>query len=491
MDTPRSAAVQDLPAPAEAPPPAVFGHIPGPRTLPLLGWRANALAVLREPAGQLLRLHQTYGDIVALGPETGAPVAVFAPEYNHLLLTNTDLFYSLDVNDSASPIRMPRNSAAARLLSGIAGMNGPRHRTQRQLLLPGFHRKRVDGLVGVMGTLTEEHIAGWRSGQQIDIAHEMVELTLSLSVSSIIGLHPGEEGREIRALLHTWGKHGLSVAVALLPLDVPGVPYHRFLRLSEQLEAALQEIIALKRRSGVDGGDALSILLQTQDTDSGRLTETELEGHLTTFFTAGHETAASALTWIMFLLAQHPQITSELQEELDGRLRGAAPTLDQLGDLPRLQQVIDEGMRLFPPAVWMLRTTTAPCRIGPYALPEGARIVYSPAVTHRRPAVFPQPNRFRPDRWETIHPTPYEYLPFGAGPRRCLGATLAMTEMRVVLAILLQRFRPVIPPGTRVDHGGTALSVPRGPLPLVLYPRDAAYPAPHVRGNVHALVDLP
>lgn len=462
--------------------------IPGLPSLPLLGWRANVIGLLRDPVMSMLRLHRAYGDIVALGHERSAPICVFSPEYNHYILTNTDLFYSLDVNDSSAPIRMPRNTAASRLLSGVAGMNGENHTRHRRMLMPGFHKKRVDMLRDTIVARTEEHLAHWRVGQRVDLAHEMVYLSLSLAIGGLLGLDPDEDERDVRELLEQWGKHGLSAHVALLPFDVPGLPYHRFLKLSERLEAELYAVVARKRQNSLDNGDALSILLDAQDEDGSALTDTELLGHLTTLFTAGHETTASALTWTLFLLSQHPTVMADLMDELDSRLHGEAPTLEQVRDLPMLDHVINESLRMFPPGTWMIRTTTAPCELGPYELPKGTHLVYSPAVTHRNPDIYPEPDRFLPKRWESIDPSPYEFLPFGNGPRRCLGATYAIMELRVVLPMILQRFRPTVPPGARVDRAGNILSFPKGGLPVVLNAQDGQYTPANVRGNIHDLV---
>lgn len=465
--------------------------IPGPPSLPLLGWRPTALLLLRDPVLHLLRLRRRYGDVVSLGREKGSPVCVFAPEYNHQILTNTSLFYSLDVTDSDAPLRMPRGTAAARLLSGVTGMNGVRHKQHRRMLLPAFHRERVEMLRDTVVDCTQQYVERWRVGQRINLGHEMVELSLALAIRALLGLDPAEEGRQVRYLLDLWSKHGLSAPVTLFPFNLPGLPYQRFLSLAEQLEGALRTVIARKREQGLEGGDALSMLLQARDDDGKALTDDELLGHLTTLFTAGHETTASALTWTLFLLSQHPHVASELVDEIDGALHGAAPSLEQVRQLPLLTWVINEGLRMFPPGIWMVRTGTAPFAFGPYELPKGTHVVFSPAVMHYRSDIFSDPHRFLPRRWETISPSPYEYLPFGNGPRRCLGATFAMLELQMILPIILQRFHLTVPPGTRVDRGGTVLSFPKGVLPVILQPRGQRHPAPSVRGNIHDLVTLP
>lgn len=463
---------------------------PGLRSLPVLKWYPKVLPLLRDPVVSLLQLQSKYGDVVSLGEEKNAPVLVFGPEYNRYLLTNNDLFHSLDVNSDISLLRLPRHSTASILLSGIASMNGEAHTQHRRMLMPAFHKARIDSLRDLIVARVEEHIARWLPGSIISLKDEMVYLSMSLAISALVGLDPATEGTRVRHLLEDWSKHGLSPQVALLPYNLPGTPYRRFVRISDALFAEFLAIIERKRVASTDSGDALALLLDARDEDGSTLTDDELLGHLATLFTAGHETTASALTWTLFLLTQHPQVMSDLLDELEGTLHGEAPTVDQLKDLPLLDGVVNEGLRMFPPGMWMLRTSTAPFQLGPYSFPERTQLIYSPAATHRRPDIYSQPNKFNPHRWETITPTTYEFLPFGGGPRRCLGATFATLELRLALAIIVQRFRLNVPPGTRVDRSGTVLSFPKHILPVGISAQDRQSSATGVKGNIHALVDF-
>src|SRR5690242_13256512 len=168
--------------------PAARTPIPGPPTPPLVGWKAHVIPILRDPVLSMLRLQHKYGDIVALGQNATAPILVFAPEYNHQLLSNPGVFYTLDTNNSDSLIHMPQNTAAARLLSGIAGMNGPKHTQHRRLLIPAFHRKRVDALQTALTTCTEDFLAHWAVGQRFNLVKEMFALSLRLAITGLLGL---------------------------------------------------------------------------------------------------------------------------------------------------------------------------------------------------------------------------------------------------------------------------------------------------------------
>src|SRR6478672_11079036 len=155
---------------------------PGPRALPGLDWVGNAIPVLRDPVIRMLELQEKYGDIVALGRRKGAPILVFSPEYNHQILTHPEIFYNLDVNSPDAPIQMPQNTAASRLLSGVAGMNGAKHTQHRRMLMPAFHKKRVEALVDMVASRTQHYISDWQTGQEIDLVHEMVELSLDFAI---------------------------------------------------------------------------------------------------------------------------------------------------------------------------------------------------------------------------------------------------------------------------------------------------------------------
>lgn len=464
--------------------------LPGPRPIPVLGWRGRVIPILLDPAMRMLEINRTYGDLAVLSRDKGSPVFIFSPEYTRQLLSDQFLFYSLNTQDKASPIRMPEGTAAARLLAGIAGMNGEKHVRQRRMMMPVFHRKYIEGFRDTVVAVTDRWISRWEPGAVIDIEREMKDLSLNMAVSVLIGMDPDREGVYVRDLLNRWSARALSIPVGLFPFDVKGTPYYRFLRLSEQLEITFNEIIRRKRESGQDVGDALAMLLHTRDEDGSALSDVDLLGHLTTLFTAGHETTASSLTWTLFLLSQFPRVASELLDELDSKLGGKAPTVEQLGDLPVLDRVIKESMRMFPPAIWFIRISTAPFTIGPFNLPEGTRLVASPAVIHRRSDLYPQPNRFLPERWKGLRPSPYEYMPFGAGPRRCLGAEFAMLELKTVIPMVMQRYRLTFKDGARVDRGGTILSFPKGKMPMSVSRQDRRFIVGRATGNVHDLVDF-
>jgi cytochrome P450 len=273
----------------------------------------------------------------------------------------------------------------------------------------------------------------------------------------------------------------------ILPLDIPGTAYHRAMRLSEQLMVFTRDQIA-KKRSQPTATDVLAVLVNAHDEDGTNLSDDELISHAFTLFAAGHDTTANALTWILFLLDQHPQVSADLLDELESVLHGDAPTIEQLNQLPLLDGVIKESLRLLSPASIGIRSSTAPCELGGFAIPQGASVMYSEFITHRLPELYEEPERFKPQRWATLNRSAYEYLPFSAGRHRCIGAEFALQEIKVVLPMLLQRYRFSLVPNTKIDTNITMR--PAHGMPMRIVRQDRQFQRASVRGNIRQLVDL-
>lgn len=243
-----------------------------------------------------------------------------------------------------------------------------------------------------------------------------------------------------------------------------------------------------QKRSQPNATDVLATLVQVHDEDGTKLSDEELIGHTFTLFVAGHETTSNALTWTIFLLSQHPHILADLLDELDGTLHGNPPTIEKINQLPLLEGVIKESLRLLPPASIGIRIATAPCNLGGFALPKGSTVFYSQFVTHRMPELYAEPNRFKPERWATLKRSPYEYLPFSAGPHMCIGWAFAMQELKVVLAMVLQRYRFSVLPNAKI---GPNLNMrPIHGMPMRIFPQDRQFQRVPVRGSIHQLIDF-
>jgi cytochrome P450 len=455
--------------------------IPGPRALPLLGWQTTLLRMYLNPFVTLPRLHDAYGDIVALAQGDPSHVLVFGPALNASVLAHPDLF---EVS-TEPPVKWLKETALSRLMwKNVGVMNGEHHKDQRRLMLPAFHKQQLMRYCDGMARLTQAAIGRWQEQSEIDVLFEMRQLTQRIGVQTLLGLHDEGElehvGGLMRALVST-------LPWLAVPINVPGMPYHRLLHLAEQLEACLRSFIEQKRAQG-DSTDVLSALIQAHDEDGARLIDDELVGNAFGLFAAGYKTTAHALTWTLFLLDQHPQVCADLLDELEGTLHGSAPTVSHLQQFPVLDSVLKESLRLLPPAIIGLRTTSAPCEVGGFALPKGAQVIYSEFVTQRLPELYPEPNRFKPERWATLDRSAYEYLPFSAGPHRCIGAGFAMQQMQVVLATLLQRYRLKVREGAHITPNFT-MSPVYG-MPMRVFPQDRKFQRVPVRGRIHQLIDL-
>lgn len=463
--------------------------IPGPRmprpNMGVFGDKASVMRFYRDPIRAMT-------DFAMLGPvvewSSGPPrrIFVFGGSYNQQLLTDPDHFHAFIL---ATPAKA--GSSLHRLgATGLLAMNGEPHRRQRRRMMPVFHKKAVESYRDAMVELTERFVERWRFGQSLDLAHEMRQLTLAISSTILFGLDERPSDVGIGQLIRQWLELASSMPTVLFPVDWPATPYRRLLRLSERIEATLRAIIQEKRVSPDRHADVLTMLMQARDEDGGQMTDDDLVGQTAQLFAAGYETSANALTWTLFLLDQHPAILADVRDELDAVLHGAAPAVEQMNSLPLLDRVIKESLRILPPATYGARTAMVPTLIDQYPIVPGTRIYFSHYITHRLPELYPDPACFRPDRWLTIDPSPYDYLPFSAGPRMCLGVAFATLEIKIVLAILLQRYRLAIPDGTSIDPQVRVTLSPKRGLPVRVIPPQQPLGRGQVHGSIRTMLAL-
>jgi cytochrome P450 len=468
----------------------------------VLGATASLLRFVLDPIEFVGKLFGEYGPIVQLAvgsptrlvsTEANVPGTVFlyGPELNHALLSNHADFHKCALTGPLYP-EAPLNARTrplTRMMTGLFHVNEAEHRQHRRLLMPAFHRSRIESYRDEMVAVTEELLADYRPGSTRDVRPDMMRVTLRIATATLFGADLGELGLRIGHDLESWGKalRGANI----FPFDLPGTPYRRWLDLSSAIDQRMTEVIRQKRDTHGEGRDMLSMLLAARDEVGGALTEDELIGHAGVIFAAGHETSSNALSWTLFLLAQHPRIMADLCDELAGKLHGEAPRFEDLAELPLLDHVVKESLRLFPPAPLNHRITARDSELGRYRIPSGTEVLSSIYHTHRMPELYPEPLRFLPERWATLDPGPYAYNPFSAGPRMCIGAAFAQFEIKVVLGILLQRFRLELVPNQRIDRyfGITLAPTPRVLMKIRRTDRAFARAAP-VQGEVHGMVDL-
>ncbi|MCA9687174.1 MAG: cytochrome P450, partial [Myxococcales bacterium] len=360
-------------------------------------------------------------------------------------------------------------------------------------MMPPFTRDKLTDYGEVMIEVASRPLEAWPQRGRFDLRQEMVLLSLQVAMSCLFGIDlKNRDAQEFAGLCMRYLGLVFSPGAMLFPVALPGTPYRRYLDTCDDLVTQLRRLIVRKREEGM-GKDALSALIRASDEDPEGMTEDELVGQIDLLLIAGHETTAMTLTWSLLLLAAHPVWQEAVVDEVTGALQGAAPTVADLPRMPLLGRVVDETLRLLPPTpLLFFRRGTRDFDLAERRLPAGSTLVLSPLLTHRQAEIYPRANRFDPERWQGQSPGAYAYLPFGAGPRRCLGAGFAAQAIRLVLALVLQRRRLTVPSGVRVDFkvAGVVMGPSRGPTLELAPPGAVLAPPQPVGGSVRELVDL-
>ena len=438
-----------------------------------------------DPVACLKTLHARHGDICAMEEQGQRIYFVFGPEFNHQVLSDGTNFHS-----RFFAIRGARNSSQRRLSSGLLSMNGEQHKRNRRLVMDAFMKKAILNYVPAIETEVEALLADWVPGTERDIARDMTDFMLRLTSSILFGIDQPAVAYKIGHMIDHWVHLNHELGMGAFVAD-PAIAnrYGDLCSEANELEAEILSMIRMRKASS-NGNDALSILIDAHDSE-GSISEEELVGQAALMFAAAHLTTAHSLTWSLFLLAQHPSQMSRIHHELSTHLNGGFPTLEQVDRLPITERTIKESMRILPASSYSQRITAAPVDLGPFKLAPGAGIIFSQFITHHMPHLYPDPEAFLPDRWLKINPTAYQYLPFGAGPRMCLGASLAMLILKTTLPTLLQRFKLTVVPNSEVS--GKVISTMLGPTTSVMMRidrQDGRFECHPVRGNIHSMVDL-
>ena len=287
--------------------------------MPVLGYRGNFLSFVVDAVGHLRQLHERYGEVAALTRGRADHIFVFSPRYNRVVLSDPNLFHNLDA--ASSPVRMRDDSSLRRLYAGLTNMNGEQHRRQRRLMTSALQRRHIEAYGPDIADLAERHFDRWRLGDQVDALAEMRTLTMAVAVKTLLGLDPAGVGNNMARLLQDWMDAVFSVPALALPIDLPGLPYHRLQVLSEQLEEAVRGLIRQRRADPGGTRDVLGRLSYADDGHGTSLTDGELVGQTAFLFMAGHATTASALTWTLLLLCTYPTMLRDLVDELAGAPR--------------------------------------------------------------------------------------------------------------------------------------------------------------------------
>ena len=374
-----------------------------------------------------------------------------------------------DNNRNYSKNTIQYNTLAKVTGRGLLTSDGPLWLRQRRLMQPAFHRKRIHAFGDVITAATADMLDRWAErpdGSALDVDAEMMQVALEVVGKTLFNLDLRHEAPEMTEGVLEMLAYVVYRAKAMVapPISWPTGRNRRYRAAMAKLEGVIYDTIATRRAAGVGHedmghggvghGDMMSMLLAARDEETGEgMSDTQIRDEMATLIIAGHETVASALTWAWHLLAQNPAARAELEAEVDGVLGGRPPTADDLPALPYTRMVFEETLRLYPPAWLITRRALAEDRIGDTVIPANALIIMSPYVTHRLPDYWPDPLTFEPRRFapEAAADRPrFAFIPFGGGPRLCIGDSFALMEGPLILAAVAQRFRldgdPARPP---------------------------------------------
>ena len=437
---------------------------------------------LADPLTRVTEWVAKYGDVIHY--KSG--------DHHQYMVANPDMIREILVRQAHIFIKGPdytnEKTGLARFMGkGLVTSNGDFWRRQRRLVAPAFHTQRISAYAETMVNYTLERIARWQDGTVLDVDEEMMQLTLMIVGRTLFDADASTTVNHVKKAVEVLQK--ASNTAILLPAWVPTPLRIRSKRANAVLDKIVYHFINQRRASGEDRGDLLSMLLLSQDEDGERMTDKQVRDEAVTLFLAGHETTANALNWTFWLLAQNPQVERRLHHELDSVLADKAPVLEDLRRLPYTDMVIKESMRLMPP-VWSIgRMNKEATEVLGYPFPEWSGVQIVIYCAHRHPEIWDKPNDFVPERWaeDSINEIPkYAYLPFGGGPRICIGNGFATMEANLLLATIAQRFRLSLIDGVEIVPRPFITMFPRDGLPMRLEKREDS-----ANIQVHAAVEEP
>ncbi|MFI5980181.1 cytochrome P450 [Streptomyces sp. NPDC051555] len=451
---------------------------PGGRIRPLL-------AMSGHPLDYVGGLRDRYGPVVRIPLGWRDMYMISDPEAAHEVLVTSHRNFAKDVMSAgrgtwAAPLEVI-------LGNGLVTSDGAFHRKQRRLIQPMFHHERIAGYGRAFAELSDDIQFGWKDGDRLDMQVEMTELTLAIVARTLFDVSlDSDVARTIRTAVPRhegplrWDSLPFARHLAKLPL--PG--NKRFYEGRADLYAIVDRLVAERRRGDGQGADLLSLLLAARDADTGEpMDDLQVRDEAITLLMAGHETTASALAWAYHLLGSDPGARERMHAEIDEVLGDRLPTVEDLPRLAWTDAVLSEAMRLYPPILGVARRALTDFEVCGRRVPKDAFVAIVPWVVHRDPRWWPQPERFAPQRWIESPPSAdaadeltghavrpgrprLAYLPFGGGPRQCIGNTFSRMEGVMALATLGRHweFEPV--PGFTVDSLARITIRPRHGLPV-------------------------
>jgi cytochrome P450 len=429
---------------------------------------ARTLKIARDPLPILLGGYEKYGPIFTLRLLHTRVVFMLGPEANHYVTVSHPENFHWRESSFGDLIPL--------LGDGLLTIDDEYHDRARATMMPAFHREQVGAAVEAMVTETAPALGRLREGQAVDIYEWMRGLAMRIAMRALLGLDPDEAGRGAAAAEHferALKFYGIDFALRFL--RGPGSPWRKMIASRAVLDEIVFGEIAQRRREPDAGRlDVLSLLLDVRDESGEGFSDREVRDQLMTLMFAGHDTSTSTLTFMMYELARRPDVVEKLQEEQDRVLGGETPGIEQLErEMPYLDMVLDEVLRLYPPAWIGPRRAVREFEFNGHTVPEGAYLNYCSWASHRIPEFFPDPEAFVPERFTKERKAALPrgaYVPFGGGKRICIGKRFGQIEVKLVATMLLQRLRLDLLPGRTMTVRQMPTLSPRGGLEMrVLY----------------------
>ena len=436
---------------------------PTPRGHVLLG---NLVALRREPFGTLTNWHKTYGDIVRfyLGWQVGHVLC--HPEMAHqVLIQHQSAFGKVSLNGQVSALQLI-------LGNGLLISDGAFWRRQRRMMQPSFHRHQIASMTEKITEAGERLLTRWAAyepDKPIDVAHEMLDVTLDVISRSIFSRNIMGRFDYLESSLTILGRFAFEDTLKpwRLPFSWPPRGPKRALK---RINKTIYMLIEERRASGKRYDDLLDMLLEVRDKETGQgMSDKEVRDEISTIFAAGHDTIAQALTWSWYLLARHPHVQQQMRAELNQVLGGRTPTLADLPNLSYTKQVLEEAMRLYPPTPFLFRFVKQESTINGFHVPASSQLALSIYHIHRHSDFWTEPELFDPDRFTLANRQEQHrlaYMPFGGGQRLCIGKHLALIEGQLLLAMIAQKYELRLLPGHKLELEMTTTLQPRGGLKM-------------------------
>jgi cytochrome P450 len=414
--------------------------------------------LVRDPLSYFTSITRQYGDVVCYRPAPETAFLINHPDYIRHVLVDNQRNYSKDTYS---------NRAFKKAIGeGLINYEGTAWLRQRRLMQPAFHHNRLEPLAGMIVQATGEMLDRWQAQFShkpvVDMAREMAALTMTITSRALFGVDLGEEVKEIGEIIN---------GVADL-LEKPNHP--RLIQATAEFAKVVEQIVVARRKNFEAGSDLLSSLMTARDEESGAsMGDQQIRNEVMGLLLAGYETTANALTWTIYLLSQHPWVAERLYSQVHQALGGCMPSSSDLKNLPYLRQVLDESLRLFPPAWIIGRRALASDVMGGYHVPPGTVIAICIYTLHRHPDFWEQPELFDPERFtpeKTAERDRYAYIPFSIGPRQCIGSGFSLLEASLILACIAQRFELRLLEGIDVRPQALFVLRPNRDLLMTLHP---------------------